>query len=47
MAGVGVEVAKVTTVVAGPLQMVPRKVGLGVGDRGVQSNDCEGSVPPL
>ena len=33
-----------------PLQMVPRKVGLGVGDTAVQSNDDdtdEGSVPPL
>ena len=47
MASVGVEVAKVITVVVGPLQIVPRKVGLGVGDTGVQSNDCEGSVPPL
>ena len=41
---------EVITVVVGPLQIVPRKVGLGVGDTGVQSNDDdtdEGVVPPL
>ena len=32
-------VVEVITVVVEPLQIVPRKVGLGVGDTGVQSND--------
>ena len=40
-------VVEVTTVVVGALQIEPKNVGLGEGDTAVQSNDCEGLVPPL
>ena len=46
MVGVKMGVFEVITLVEGALQIVPKKVELGIGDTTVQSNDCEGSVPP-